>query len=123
MTEHDIILAGTLMAISLVSYILLALWLMRRPSPFHLSTGPDLSVLPHPTGRQQRWNKLTPREKEVCRLAARGLVNDEIARELRCKPRTVETHLRNSYGKLGIKRRELLPFYLESVVDAPPDPP
>ncbi len=48
---------------------------------------------------------LTPREREVAALAAAGLHSPEIARQLVISVRTVETHLTNAFGKLGIHRR------------------
>jgi DNA-binding CsgD family transcriptional regulator/tetratricopeptide (TPR) repeat protein len=48
---------------------------------------------------------LTEREVEVLRLLPRGLSNAEIAAELFVSPRTVQTHLTNLYGKLGVGGR------------------
>jgi DNA-binding CsgD family transcriptional regulator len=48
---------------------------------------------------------LTEREMEVLRLLPRGLSNAEIAAELFVSPRTVQTHLTNLYGKLGVGGR------------------
>jgi DNA-binding CsgD family transcriptional regulator/tetratricopeptide (TPR) repeat protein len=48
---------------------------------------------------------LTVRESEVLRLLATGLANAEIARQLSLSPRTIDTHLTNIYGKLGVTSR------------------
>ncbi|MFD4828326.1 LuxR C-terminal-related transcriptional regulator [Streptomyces uncialis] len=48
---------------------------------------------------------LTAAERRVCGLAAHGHSNPEIARLLRVALRTVETHLTNSFRKLGVRRR------------------
>jgi ATP/maltotriose-dependent transcriptional regulator MalT len=48
---------------------------------------------------------LTQREVEVLRLLPRGFSNMEIAEELFVSPRTVQTHLTNLYGKLGVGGR------------------
>ena len=52
---------------------------------------------------------LTPSERRVCRLAADGLKNTEIAQALFVSLKTVETHLRSSYRKLDIASRCELP--------------
>ena len=48
---------------------------------------------------------LTEREVEVLRLVAIGLSNDDIARRLVVSPRTVHTHLRALFAKLGVSTR------------------
>jgi len=48
---------------------------------------------------------LTPREVEVLRLIARGLDNTAIAQELCLTKRTVQNHISNIYGKLGVASR------------------
>jgi DNA-binding CsgD family transcriptional regulator len=61
---------------------------------------------------------LTPREREVAALAAAGLPSAEIARQLVISVRTVETHLTNAVGKLGIHRRS----DLDAALHADPEP-
>ena len=52
--------------------------------------------------------ELTPQERQITQLARQGLSNPEIGAQLFLSPRTVEWHLRNAFGKLGIRsRREL----------------
>ena len=48
---------------------------------------------------------LTAREVEVLRLVAHGLTDIEVAERLYLSPRTVSTHLRSIYGKLGVSSR------------------
>jgi DNA-binding CsgD family transcriptional regulator/predicted negative regulator of RcsB-dependent stress response len=48
---------------------------------------------------------LTPSEREVAELAARGHTNREIAGRLFVTVKAVEKHLRNAYAKLDIERR------------------
>jgi len=48
---------------------------------------------------------LTSREREVLELLAQGLTNKDIAQTLVLSVRTVEAHLRNVYGKLGVGSR------------------
>lgn len=52
----------------------------------------------HPAG-------LTEREVEVLRLVAQGLTDSQVAEKLVLSPRTVSTHLRSIYNKLGITSR------------------
>lgn len=48
---------------------------------------------------------LTPREREVLRLLALGLSNDDIAAQLIITKRTVQNHVSNIYGKLDLDSR------------------
>jgi DNA-binding NarL/FixJ family response regulator len=47
--------------------------------------------------------ELTPREREVIALMAEGRSNQGICRTLWLSPKTVETHIRGAFSKLGIK--------------------
>ena len=49
---------------------------------------------------------LTRREREVAKLAATGLSSQTIASRLFLSVRTVEGHLQNAYGKLGVNDRQ-----------------
>ena len=54
---------------------------------------------------QEEFEPLTERESEVLGMAAKGLSNKMIARELKLSDRTVQAHLSNIFGKLGVASR------------------
>jgi len=56
-------------------------------------------------GNGATLDQLTKRELEVLGLAARGMSNRQIALELSISVRTVQTHLSNIFGKMGVGSR------------------
>ena len=52
--------------------------------------------------------ELTGQELQVAQLAQAGLTNREIGVRLYLSPRTVEWHLRNVFGKVGVSTRQQL---------------
>jgi PAS domain S-box-containing protein len=53
----------------------------------------------------RRTRTLSPREREVLGLLARGLTGEQIAERLVLSPETVRTHIRNAREKLGASTR------------------
>jgi predicted ATPase/class 3 adenylate cyclase/DNA-binding CsgD family transcriptional regulator len=51
------------------------------------------------------WDSLTPTELDVVRLVAEGIPNKDIASRMFISPRTVQSHLRHVYNKLGLTSR------------------
>jgi DNA-binding CsgD family transcriptional regulator/tetratricopeptide (TPR) repeat protein len=64
--------------------------------------GPAIAT---PSSTPEHLAGLTPREMEVLGLVASGMTNAQIAKELFISLRTVETHLRSVYHKLGVTSR------------------
>lgn len=59
----------------------------------------------------QPASDLSPREKEVATLIARGLSNREVARSLSLSERTVKNHVSNIFSKLNIAARTQIVIY------------
>ncbi|WP_423226492.1 response regulator [Candidatus Amarolinea aalborgensis] len=54
---------------------------------------------------EDEFEALTSREMEVLKLLAQGMTNKQIADTLIISDRTVQTHLSNIFGKLGVNSR------------------
>jgi DNA-binding NarL/FixJ family response regulator len=76
---------------------------------------------PAPTlADQARLAELTPREREVLELIARGLPNREIAAELVVEESTIRTHVKRILMKLGVRDRvQIVIFAYETGINRP----
>jgi DNA-binding NarL/FixJ family response regulator len=63
---------------------------------------------PDPREHPAQLGELTEREREILRLVATGLSNDEIARRLVISPLTAKTHVSRILRKLGCRDRAQL---------------
>jgi predicted ATPase/class 3 adenylate cyclase/DNA-binding CsgD family transcriptional regulator len=74
-----------------------------------LSTEEAVAYAQRGRGERKRpssgWGSLTPTELDVVRLVAEGIPNKDIATRLFVSPRTVQSHLRHVYNKLGMASR------------------
>jgi two-component system response regulator FixJ len=65
---------------------------------------------------RRRYERLSPREREVMALLTSGLSNKEIARKLDLSPRTVETHRAHVMHKMGVgNTAELIAVALQCI--------
>jgi len=65
----------------------------------------EFSQLEKKAEKAKRYENLTPREREVLALIAKGMSNKEIARQLFISDKTVKNHLSNIFEKLHINDR------------------
>ena len=65
--------------------------------------GTQCLLIERPSSRTER--ELSPREREIARMVAKGYPDKAIAAELGISRWTVSTHLRRTYVKLGVHSR------------------
>ncbi|MFA5843333.1 MAG: response regulator transcription factor [Coriobacteriia bacterium] len=68
-------------------------------------SGHLLTKAMHRSGNEEPEVRITRRELDVLRLAAKGLTNESIARDLGVTVETVKTHLSRAFARLGAKDR------------------
>lgn len=73
--------------------------------PQELATRALVALARGEVGQEESSVTLTEREREVLNFLAQGYTNKDIAQSLFLSVRTVEAHLRNIYGKLGVTSR------------------
>ncbi len=66
---------------------------------------------PPAASEPEEFSDLTPREKEIFQLTAKGLSNTEIAKHEFLSEATVKTHVSRILGKLGLRDRVQLVVY------------
>ena len=81
-----------------------------------------ISVRPLKIARAGGMARLTPRERDVVRLVADGMRNQEIAVQLNLSEHTVRNYLLRVFDKLGISSRVELVLYAFSGAGEMADP-
>ncbi|MER6084509.1 LuxR C-terminal-related transcriptional regulator [Streptomyces sp. NPDC001833] len=72
----------------------------------------ELADRTRPPAPQGPWAQLSGREREIAHLVSQGMTNHRVAEALFLSVRTVETHLRQIYRKLGVANRATLTHVL-----------
>ena len=65
--------------------------------------------------------KLSPRQAQICQMLFEGLTCKEIAERLNLSCKTAQTHIDNSYRKLGVRNRAQLYHRMMAIMPPPRD--
>src|SRR5439155_8937886 len=63
------------------------------------------ALVPRASGDEGIGRPLSPRERQILALAARGLPAKQVARQLGISPKTVEQHKTRIFAKLGVQNQ------------------
>jgi non-specific serine/threonine protein kinase len=94
-----------------------------RAGPLEAITTPAPAINPAEEPSLERWEPLTPREREVARLIARGRTNREIAESLVVAERTTTTHVEHILQKLRFRSRAQIAAWVAEREAVGPTPP
>lgn len=86
----------------------------RRGEQLKITDAVELARIGHREKVGSSIPNLTRREREVARLLAKGLTNREMADRLVISQRTVEGHVENVLGKMGVKSRTQVAIWFTS---------
>jgi DNA-binding CsgD family transcriptional regulator len=94
-----------------------------RPAGRSLRMRPRAEAVPPPRAARG-IPELSPREREIARLVADGLVNKTIGSVLDISPWTVATHLRRMFAKLRVSSRAAMiaAIYDNAALEREPEP-
>ena len=97
-----------ILAVLCVIVLIIFLYRQFRHSPPPRERKYELEIEPPLVIGKSDWDKLTPRQQEVARHAARGMTDAEIAAQLGITKQTVNAHLKEVYRKLQVNSRTQL---------------
>ncbi len=80
-------------------------YLQRLLAAFPVAASEHTTAVPLRGPESAVVEPLSAREREVLRLIAAGLSNQDVATRLYLSPHTVKVHARNIYAKLGVTSR------------------
>lgn len=78
---------------------------LRQVNPQRMLQRMAMSPVEEQARSLPRCDQLTPREKEILGLAAKGMNTKQIAQSLSISTQTIRSHFKNIYPKLGVNSR------------------